>query len=276
VETPRLVNEVGDDRENLRPGDRVLLIVENDLTFARILLQAARERGFKGLVAGRGDAALAAARRCKPDAVTLDIRLPDMDGWVVLERLKQDLGTRHIPVHIISAVDEGQRGLRLGAFAQLKKPVTRQALADAFAKIQGFLERRAKKLLVVEAAEDQRRRIAELIGDGDVQIATAATGDEALAVLAADGFVNVAPSGFASFKTRVQAAWVQRARAERRGDSHLFGTVNALLAAASVIVALVVLVYRPIELPPVVAAVVAAVVLTVALIAASVLTTRRL
>ena len=97
-----------------------------------------------------------------------------------------------------------------------------------------------------------------------------------VAVLAADGLVNVAPSGFASFKERVQAAWVQRARADRRGDSHLFGTVNAMLAAASVAVALVVLAYRPIELPPVVAAVVAAVVLTVALIAASVLTTRRL
>src|SRR5439155_17996753 len=124
----RPADEVQDDRDRIRPGDRVLLVVENDAKFARILLQMAREKGFKGLVAGRGDTALALARQFKPDAVTLDLRLPDTDGLVVLQSLKQDLATRHIPVHIISVRDERQRGLRLGAIAQLKKPVTAQAL----------------------------------------------------------------------------------------------------------------------------------------------------
>ena len=101
----------GDDRDDIQPGDRVLLIVENDLGFARFLLDAAREQGFKGLVTSLGAAALALAREYKPDAITLDIFLPDIDGWRVLERLKNDLATRHIPV----CVDLDRRRPRAGA-----------------------------------------------------------------------------------------------------------------------------------------------------------------
>jgi CheY-like chemotaxis protein/signal transduction histidine kinase len=180
---PPLTGELDDDRESIRPTDRVLLLVEDDLPFARILSDMAHERGFKVLAASQGDTGLALARQFKPDAVMLDIQLPDMQGWVVLDRLKHDAALRHIPVHIISIEDEQQRGLRLGALAALQKPVTREALKDAFAHISDFLDRQVKHLLVVEDDEGQRHSILELIGDGDVSTTAVATGAEALAAL---------------------------------------------------------------------------------------------
>ena len=100
-----LESVVADDRGAIQENDRILLIVEDDVHFARLLLDEARENGFKGLVAVNGQAAIALARRFKPDAITLDIMLPDMDGWTVLDRLKHDPKTRHIPVNVISAAD---------------------------------------------------------------------------------------------------------------------------------------------------------------------------
>jgi signal transduction histidine kinase/CheY-like chemotaxis protein/HAMP domain-containing protein len=178
------VNEVNDDREDVQPGDRVLLIIEDDVDFARILLDMAREKAFKAVVALRGDTGLALARRFKPDAITLDITLPIIDGWTVLDRLKHDPKTRHIPVHLISAADEARgRGLRQGALAFLKKPVTRDALAEALQSVRGFIERRVKNLLVVEDDEAQRTSIVALIGNGDVQTTAVSTGEEALTAL---------------------------------------------------------------------------------------------
>ncbi|MGZ5458490.1 MAG: HAMP domain-containing protein [Thermoanaerobaculia bacterium] len=176
--------QVPDDRDTLRPGDRSVLIVEDDVPFATILLDMAREKGFKGIVATRGEAALQLAARFRPDAITLDIALPDMEGWTVLDRLKHDRVTRHIPVHIISGDEETARGLRLGAFAQMQKPVSKESLDEAFAKITGFLERPNKSLLVVEDNEQQRHAIVELIGEGDVDITAVGTGEEALGLLA--------------------------------------------------------------------------------------------
>jgi len=175
--------EVEDDRDRIQQGDRVLLIVENDPNFARVLLHMAREQGFKGLVAPGGHSALALAQQFPPDAITLDIRLPDMDGWKVLEHFKNDLATRHIPIHIISVVEAWQRGLQLGALSYLKKPVNKQALAESFAKIQSFVERRVKNLLLVEADEAHRTAMIELIGDGDVHITAVGTAEEALNAL---------------------------------------------------------------------------------------------
>ncbi|MCK6591298.1 MAG: response regulator, partial [Polyangiaceae bacterium] len=178
------VSEVNDDRNDIQTGDKVLLIIEDDVDFARILLDMAREKGFKGIVALRGDTGLALARRFKPDAITLDITLPIIDGWTVLDRLKHDPKTRHIPVHLISAADEAKaRGLRQGALAFLKKPVTRDALSEALQSVRGFIERRVKNLLVVEDDETQRHSIVALIGNGDVQTTAVATGEEAIAAL---------------------------------------------------------------------------------------------
>jgi CheY-like chemotaxis protein len=177
-----------DDRDQIESGDRVLLIIEDDPAFARVLLETAREKGFKGLVALRGDVGLALARRYKPSAITLDLVLPEVGGWTVFDRLKHDPATRHIPVHIISGADERQRFLELGAMAYLTKPVTREVLTDAFANMQGFVERAVRSLLVVEDDPAQRTSIVELIGNGDVQTTAVGTGAEALEALRTQRF----------------------------------------------------------------------------------------
>jgi signal transduction histidine kinase/DNA-binding response OmpR family regulator/HAMP domain-containing protein len=176
-------NELEDDRDALAEGDRVVLIIENDLSFVRILMDMAREKGFKALAAIRGDVGLVMARRYQPDAITLDIDLPVLDGWSVLDRLKHDPETRHIPVHIISMVAEANRGMRLGAMAHLSKPVEREALDRAFTSIAGFIDRTVKTLLVVEDDDVERQSIVELIGNGDVETTAVANGAEALRAL---------------------------------------------------------------------------------------------
>ena len=186
ADEPQLVvveDQVPDDRDTISQGDRTVLIVEDDIAFARILLDMARDKGFKGIVSTRGESGIQLAQRYRPDAITLDIELPDMEGWTVLDRLKHDRITRHIPVHIISADEEASRGLRLGAFAQIQKPVTKDSLDDAFSKIRGFVERSNKSLLVIEDNEQQRQAIVELIGDNDVDITAVGSGSEALELL---------------------------------------------------------------------------------------------
>jgi HAMP domain-containing protein/CheY-like chemotaxis protein/signal transduction histidine kinase len=180
--------EAHDDREVIQPGDRALLIVEDDTAFAQILLDMARARGFKGLCAGRAETALRLVRDFSVDAITLDLQLPDRDGWTVLDRLKHDPKTRHIPVHIISVEDEEQRGLKQGAIAYLRKPASKEAVEEALGRIKSFVERPVKKLLVVEDNEVQRNSIAELIGNHDVETTSVATGKDALAVLNRDPF----------------------------------------------------------------------------------------
>ncbi|AFZ16358.1 HAMP domain-containing protein [Allocoleopsis franciscana] len=174
---------IADDRENIQPDDRVLLIIEDDLKFARILLDMAREQGFKVLVAARSDIGLAMAREYQPDAITLDIQLPGMDGWMVLDRLKHDPNTRHIPVHILTVEEGRQRGLQLGAIAYLQKPINPDTLLEAISGIKSFVERQVKNLLVVEDNETQRQSIIELIGNHDVSTTAVGTGAEALATL---------------------------------------------------------------------------------------------
>ncbi|PSB23999.1 response regulator [Stenomitos frigidus] len=176
-------NEVDDDRALIQPGDRVLLIIEDDQHFARILMEMARQQGFRVLASLRSQPGLALAQVFKPDAIMLDIRLPDMDGWTVLDRLKHDPETRHIPVHILSVDDEQQRSLQLGAIAYLQKPVSPQALTQALVNIKGFVERPVKNLLVVEDDPVQAQSIRALIGNGDVSTTIVGTGAAALATL---------------------------------------------------------------------------------------------
>jgi CheY-like chemotaxis protein len=179
---------VADDREVLQSGDEVLLIVEDDPHYARVLLGLARERGFKALVALRGAEALDLARKHLPTAISLDIFLPDMLGWTVLSQLKQDPATRHIPVQIITVEEERQHGLERGAFAYLNKPLTTEGLGTAFDRIKQFAAPRVRRLLVVEDSPAESRSIVELIADDDVEIVTAATGAEALAQLYGGAF----------------------------------------------------------------------------------------
>jgi CheY-like chemotaxis protein/signal transduction histidine kinase/HAMP domain-containing protein len=172
-----------DDRDTIEPSDRVVLVIENEPTFAKILLDMAREKTFKGLVALDGDAGLQIAHAFHPDAITLDIDMPGIDGWAVLDRLKHHPDTRHIPVHIITGVRERQQGLKAGAIAYLEKPVSKEALEDSFNKISTFIDQQVKRLLVVEDDDNQRQSMVELIAHEDVEITAVASADEALAKL---------------------------------------------------------------------------------------------
>jgi HAMP domain-containing protein/CheY-like chemotaxis protein len=184
-----LPSDVRDDRDDIQQGDRVVLIVEDDPEMARTELDVARERGFKGVVALRGDSGLALAHEYKPDAIILDMKLPVMDGWSVLERLKQHPETRHIPVHIVSGGDGRQNALRAGAVAFVEKPVSKEGLDDTFGAIRAFIDREVKRLLVVEDDEDERVALVELIGGGDdVEVTAVGTTDEALEVLQGQHF----------------------------------------------------------------------------------------
>jgi CheY-like chemotaxis protein/HAMP domain-containing protein len=180
--------EVGDDRESLAPGDQSVLIVEDDPHYARVLLGLARERGFKGLVAMRGADALELARRYLPTAISLDIFLPDMLGWTVLSHLKQEPATRHIPVQIVTVEEERQHGLERGAFAYVNKPLTTEALAEAFERIKRFAAPRVRRLLVVEDDPGERLSIVNLIAHDDVEIVAVGTGGEALLALRQSAF----------------------------------------------------------------------------------------
>jgi HAMP domain-containing protein/signal transduction histidine kinase/CheY-like chemotaxis protein len=172
-----------DDRENIKPGDKVLLIMEDDLHFAGLMLSLAREHGFKCLVTGSGETGLLLTRRYKPAAITLDLKLADGDGWTVLDRLKHDPASRHIPVQVVSSDERRALGLKLGAIGYLEKPVTRDALDIAFATIKSFVNRRSRRLLVVEDDEATRTGILELVGNGDLETMTVGTAKDALKAL---------------------------------------------------------------------------------------------
>jgi CheY-like chemotaxis protein len=173
-------NPAEDDRERLQEGDNVVLVVENDLNFAKVLLEMAREKGFKGLVALDGRTGVDLAHQFQPDAVTLDIDMPGVDGFAVLDRLKRHPDTRHIPVHIISGVGRRHEGLKAGALAYLEKPVSAEALDDAFGRISRFIDSTVKRLLVVEDDAAQRDAIVALIGHDDVEIVAVDSAERAL------------------------------------------------------------------------------------------------
>ncbi|HLH12183.1 MAG TPA: HAMP domain-containing protein [Methylovirgula sp.] len=180
VPQERIVEPVDDDRLEIAPGDPILLIVEDDPHYARIMIDLARDKGFKVLVAGRGDDALQMARQYQPTAVSLDVFLPDMLGWNVLSQLKQDPLTRHIPVQIVTLDEDRQHGLARGAFSFVTKPTTSEGLADALSRIKEFAKPRRRRLLVVEDNEAERMSIGELLGHDDIEIVNAALGQEAL------------------------------------------------------------------------------------------------
>ncbi|TFY99455.1 response regulator [Ramlibacter henchirensis] len=174
---------VADDREQIAPGDAVVLIIEDDPHYARILLGLARDKGFKGLVATKGAMGLSLARQYQPAAISLDIFLPDMLGWTVLNQLKLDPQLRHIPVQIISMEEERQHGLAHGAFAYLVKEPTTGNLEAAFTRLKEFTQPRTRRLLVVEDNEIERDAVIELLGYDDIDIVSAGRGEAALELL---------------------------------------------------------------------------------------------
>jgi len=163
---PVPVNEADDDREVIHPGDRVVLIIENDLAFARVLLDAAREQGFKGVVTTQGTTALSLMNECHPAAILLDIFLPDIEGWRVLSRLKNDLTVRHTPVHVISTEEARDRALDSGARRFIAKPLqSRKAVDEVLEEIWAYTTTERRKLLVVEPDEGRLESLRELLSD---------------------------------------------------------------------------------------------------------------
>jgi HAMP domain-containing protein/CheY-like chemotaxis protein/signal transduction histidine kinase len=174
---------IPDDRDQIEPGDAVLLVVEDDPHYARILADLAHDGGFKVLVATRGAEALSLAREYRPSAVSLDVFLPDMLGWTVLSQLKQSAETRHIPVQIVTLDEDRQHGLARGAFSFVTKPTTTEGLESALSRIKEYTKPRRKRLLVIEDDAAERLSITELLGHDDIDITSVETGGAALEAL---------------------------------------------------------------------------------------------
>ncbi len=183
IASERAIDVIPDDRMEIEPGDAILLIVEDDPHYARILIDLARDKGFKVLLAMRGDNALNLAKQYQPTAVSLDIFLPDMLGWNVLSQLKQNSLTRHIPVQIVTLDEDRQHGLARGAFSFVTKTTTREDIAEALSRIKAFSQPRRKRLLVVEDNKAEQMSIRELLSHDDIEIVNAGTGEEALTTL---------------------------------------------------------------------------------------------
>ena len=179
----RPLEQLPDDRDELRPGDMVLLIVEDDPHYARVLIDLAHDNAFKVLVAATGAEAIALANDYHPTAVSLDVFLPDMLGWTVLSQLKQNPATRHIPVQIVTLEEDRQHALSRGAFSFITKPASSESLRAALSRIKSFAEPRRKRLLIVEDNAAERFSIAELLGHEDIDIVTVESGTQALSVL---------------------------------------------------------------------------------------------
>ncbi len=179
---------IADDRGNLSEGDASFLIIEDDPHYARILLGLARDKGFKGIVATKGAHALALARQFRPAAISLDIFLPDMLGWTVLNQLKLDPATRHIPVQIVTLEEERHHGLARGAFAYLVKEPTTEGLEAAFGRIKDFTQSHTKRLLIVEDDPVELKSIVELLDYDDIETVGVGSGRAALTAMNEQAF----------------------------------------------------------------------------------------
>jgi HAMP domain-containing protein/CheY-like chemotaxis protein/signal transduction histidine kinase len=183
VTQDRVIEQLPDDRLDLEPGDTILLIVEDDPHYARVLIDLARDKGFKVLVAARGAEALDLAKQFQPAAVSLDVFLPDMLGWTVLSQLKHNPLTRHIPVQIITLDEDRQHALARGAFSFVNKPTTTEGVSAALSQIKEYAKPRRKRLLIVEDNAAEQMSIRELLDHEDIEIVTTGTGAGALSTL---------------------------------------------------------------------------------------------
>jgi len=186
--TEVVAERVADDRENLQPGDFVLLIVEDDPHYARVLCDLSRDLGFKVLVAMKGAEALALAREFHPSAISLDVFLPDMLGWTVLNHLKQDPSTRHIPVQVLTLDEDRRHGLARGAFSFVTKPTTAEEVEAALSRVKEYAMPRNRRLLVVEDNAAEQLSIRELLGSDDIEVTVVSTGAEALKAVREQSF----------------------------------------------------------------------------------------
>ncbi len=188
VEFSEPVVIVEDDRDKIQQGDTVILLVEDDPNFAKILYQQAKNRNFKGIVCGSGEDAITMAERIKPDAVVLDIHLPGMSGWQVLDHFKNSAELRHIPVHMMSGYERNIDALKKGAIGYLTKPIKNEELESAFDKLEDFIQKKMSSLLLVEDDANLRRSIKKIIGETDISITDAGSGKEAMEALKTKNF----------------------------------------------------------------------------------------
>ncbi len=177
-----------DDRSNIGDKDKIILIIEDEEQYARILLDFVRKRNYKGIIAGQGNTGISYARHYRPDAIILDMKLPVMDGMEVLRQIKNDPELRHIPVQIISAYESSRKGLGLGAYDYCKKPISVEQLQNVFDRVEKFVGKKPKKLLVIEDDITQNGAIRELIGNNEVECFAAHTGKEAYEKLLNEDF----------------------------------------------------------------------------------------
>ena len=183
VFTSAPVSYLDDDRALLQPGDKSLLVVEDDPTFAKTILGMAQKRGFKRLAAGDGRSGLALAAEHQPSAIILDLGLPDLSGEEVLQQLKANRTTRHIPVHIVSARDRDMRFMQQGAIGFISKPVSRADLGQVFQQVEGLLDKKVKELLIIEDDSTAQKALTTLLGDDDIRISCMNTAEQALTAL---------------------------------------------------------------------------------------------
>jgi HAMP domain-containing protein/CheY-like chemotaxis protein/signal transduction histidine kinase len=181
----RPTEQIPDDRHDLQPDDAILLVIEDDPHYARVLVDLARDQGFKVVAAPRGADGLALAREFHPTAISLDVFLPDMLGWAVLSQLKHDPATRHIPVQMVTLDEDRQHGLARGAFAFLTKPTSPEGLDAALARIKQYSSPQRRRLLIVEDNRAEQMSIQELLAHDDIEITVAESGEEAIAILRA-------------------------------------------------------------------------------------------
>jgi HAMP domain-containing protein/CheY-like chemotaxis protein/signal transduction histidine kinase len=186
--TERTAEVIPDDRLNLEAGDTILLIVEDDLHYARVIADLAKDKGFKILMASHGAEALELAKQFQPSAVSLDVFLPDMLGWSVLSQLKQNPLTRHIPVQMLTLDEDRQHALTRGAFSFVNKPTTTEGVSAALARIKEYTKPRRKTLLLVEDNLAEQMSIRELLSHDDIEISSTDTGTKALSALRQDSY----------------------------------------------------------------------------------------
>jgi CheY-like chemotaxis protein len=186
--TAQLIDWIADDRHAINAGETVILTIEDDPAFARILVDLIRRKGHRALAAADGESGLELARRYRPTGILLDVMLPGMDGWSVLQHLKHDPVTAAIPVHFISAVDEAAKGVALGAIGYLTKPVDRKALIAAFDHLLDVAGKIVRKLLLVDDDPDSRVALTHLLQADNVEIDQVASGEEALERIATHSY----------------------------------------------------------------------------------------
>lgn len=172
-----------DDRDNISADVEQILVIEDDPEFAKILFKECHNQHFKCIIAGDGESGVVLARQYRPAAIILDIKLPGIDGWQVLDLIKRDANIRHIPVHMMSSLDETIEAYQKGAIGYLKKPVTSKSLSGAFEKIEHFLEKKMKHLLIVEDNEILRKTMRHLLKGSDVKISEVSTAQECIEFL---------------------------------------------------------------------------------------------